>query len=427
MDLYSDVFRLGDGFIQCEGEPPGSFKANPLIIGHSDGRMHRKIMFEDTFEETLSEFCGMDWAFMSGCTYFGRTNSSERQSKLCALIFDLDGVTASTLNNFLSGAIDGGAYPVPQHIVMSGHGIHLYYVLDEPIDLYPNIKSQVKELKYALTRLMWNQYTSTDEHIQYQGINQAFRVPGSKPKEGAAVTVCTAYRMNEGRVGIEELNRFVPDGSVVDLSERYRASRMSFADAKERYPEWYERVVVGGRRGQWVVKRDLYDWWLRRMGEGATYGHRYFCVMALAIYAAKCGIYDTAKVKADAMALIPHFNALNPEKPFTEADIDSALDCLDSRYTRFPRSEVERLTQIPVPPNKRNGRKQELHLAGARAIQEINDQYNGTNWREGNGRKPKRDLIRAYALDHPDANHSEIARALGVSRPTVIKWLKESI
>ena len=27
--------------------------------------------------------------------------------------------------------------------------------------------------------------------------------------------------------------------------------------------------------------------------------------------------------------------------------------------------------------------------------------------------------------EHPEANHSEIARALGVSRPTVIKWLKD--
>lgn len=428
MDLYGDVFRLGEGFIQREGEPPGSFKANPLIIGHDGGRMHRKIMFEDTFEGTLSEFCGMDWAFMSGCTYFGRTNSAERQSKLCALIFDLDGVTDSTLNNFLSGAIAGGAYPVPQHIVLSGHGVHLYYVLDEPLDLYPNIKAQAKELKYALTRLMWNQYTSTDEHIQYQGINQAFRVPGSKPKEDASVAVCTAYRLNGRRAGIEELNGFAPEGSRVDPGERYRASRMPLADAKERYPEWYERVVAGGERGQWVVKRDLYDWWLRRMGEGATYGHRYFCVMALAIYAAKCGIYDAAKVRADAMALMPHFNTLNPEKPFTEADIDSALDCLDSRYTRFPRSEVEKLTQIPVPPNKRNGRKLNQHIAMVNATRKMRrdvfgeDEYRNSGRPKGSGTKA--DEIRCYAAEHPEANHSEIARALGVSRPTVIKWLK---
>lgn len=423
MELYADVFRLGEGCIQREGEPPGEFKANPIIIGHSggdDGRMHRKIMFEDTFADTLEEFCSMDWAFMSGCTYFGRTNSAERQSKLYALIFDIDGVNDSTLNNFLSGAIDGGAYPVPQHVVLSGHGIHLYYVLEEPVDLFPNVKTQLKELKFALTRRMWNRYTSTEEGIQYQGINQAFRIPGSKTKGGASIGRCEAFRLNTSPATIDELNGFVEKPCRVDLGRRYHESRMTADEAREKYPEWYERVVEDGRRGQWVVKRDLYDWWLGKIEEGATYGHRYFCVMMLAIYAAKCGIYDAGKVREDAIALIPLFNALNPENPFTEADIDSALDCLDGRYTRFPRSEVERLSAIPVPANKRNYRSQEKHLMGARAIRDINNE----NWRKGNGRKPKRDLVRAYAAEHPNANHSEIARALGCSRPTVIKWLK---
>lgn len=82
-DLYTDVFRLGEGFIQCEGEPPGPFKANPLIIGHSggkNGRMHRKVMFEDTLADTLAELQDMDWAFMSACTYFGRTNRAVASS-----------------------------------------------------------------------------------------------------------------------------------------------------------------------------------------------------------------------------------------------------------------------------------------------------------------------------------------------------------
>ena len=67
-----------------------------------------------------------------------------------------------------------------------------------------------------------------------------------------------------------------------------------------------------------------------------------------------------------------------------------------------------------------------MHLAGARAVQEVNDRFNGTNWREGNGRKPKADLVREYAAAHPDASHSAIARELGISRTTVIKWLHDA-
>lgn len=427
MDLYTDLFRLGEGAIQREGEAPGRFKANPLIIGHSGGeggRMHRKIMFEDTFAETLAEFQDMDWAFMSACTYFGRSNSAERQSKLYALVFDIDGVGDSNLNNFFSGAFVGGAYPVPQHVVLSGHGVHLYYVLEEPLDLYPNIKTQVKELKYALTRRLWNRYTSTVDEVQYQGINQSFRVPGSRAKPDAEIPRCVAYRVNPHPTSIGELNAFVEEPSRVDVGRRYRETRMSAAEAREKYPDWYERVVEGGDRGQWVVKRDLFNWWVRKVFEGATYGHRYFCIMALAIYAAKCGIYDREEVKGVAMELVPYLNSLNADHPFTESDVDSALECLDGRYVTFPRSDIARLTDIEIPSNKRNGRKQIVHLAGARAIQEVNDRFNGTNWRDGNGRKPKRDIIRSYAIEHPDMSNRKIAEVIGVSRNTVNKWLQ---
>ena len=46
------------------------------------------------------------------------------------------------------------------------------------------------------------------------------------------------------------------------------------------------------------------------------------------------------------------------------------------------------------------------------------------NWRNRDGAPTKRDGILAYAAAHPGASHSAIAKALGVSRKTVIKWLK---
>ena len=37
MEVYSDIFQLGDGFIQTEGEPGGLHKANPIILGSFGG------------------------------------------------------------------------------------------------------------------------------------------------------------------------------------------------------------------------------------------------------------------------------------------------------------------------------------------------------------------------------------------------------
>lgn len=97
MDVYSDIFQLGYGFIQTEGEPSGEHKANPIIVGSFGGhydedgklegdRVRRRILFEDTFEDTLAEFSDANWAITNGLTYWGRANTADAQSKMCALI-----------------------------------------------------------------------------------------------------------------------------------------------------------------------------------------------------------------------------------------------------------------------------------------------------------------------------------------------------
>ena len=176
MDVYGDIFNLGYNEIQRENEAPGEFKANPLgYFKYNDAHKgHYRIMFDDTFESSLKELQEADFAILNGITYFGRKNVQEHASTMRAMIFDLDGTDAEHLGNFFSGAFRGNAYPVPNYVVMSGHNIHLYYVFEYAIPLYPNIKLQLKELKFALTRKIWNPYTTTIEKPQYQGINQGF-------------------------------------------------------------------------------------------------------------------------------------------------------------------------------------------------------------------------------------------------------------
>lgn len=420
MDLYTAVFHLGEGMLQTSGEAPGLHKTNPLIIGQSKNRMHRKILFEDTFEETLREFSEYEWAYVSGCTYWGRTNSGERQSKLYALIFDLDGVEPRNVQNFFSAA-RFGVYPYPNYVVESGHGLHLYYLLDEPVDLYPNIKTQLKELKYSLTRLIWNRYTSTFERVQFQGINQGFRIPGGKTKiEGVRAQ---AWEFSKTPFALENLNEFAVPESRVDVSKRWAPTRMTLDEAKKKYPDWYERVIERGEHGQWKVKPALYEWWLRLLHEQLIpVGHRYFAIMSLAIFAAKCGIYDTDKVRADAVELIPHLSSIDPDNPVTETDVDSALECLDSRYVTFPRKDIEKITGIRIDPNKRNGRKQETHLRGARAIQDIDDPE-GT-WRNRDGAPTKQARVRAWRAANPNGRKIDCHRDTGLSRVTIDKWWK---
>ena len=67
----------------------------------------------------------------------------------------------------------------------------------------------------------------------------------------------------------------------------------------------------------------------------------------------------------------------------------SALNAYDENYKNFPRADLEKLTAIAMPGNKRNYRTQEMHLKGTRAIQEINN----PNWRNENGTPTKEELV----------------------------------
>ena len=430
MDVYSDMFHLGEHMIQNVNEEPGEFKANPLGYWKNDDKDsgHYRIMFEDTFEETLKELQEADFAIMNGISYYGRKNIQSAASKMYAMIFDLDGLTDEGLGAFMRNIYsDYAIYPMPQYIILSGHGVHLYYVFDEPISLYPNIKLQLKEFKYALTNIIWNRYVTTKwEKPQFQGINQGFRVIGGKTKiEGVRTR---AFRVNEHPITMEEMNDYVAPKSQVDMEKIYSESKMTLSEAKKKFPEWYQkRVVEKIPKGTWQCKEDLYNWWFRQINSTKTsVGHRYFCIMCLAIYASKSGV-PFEKLKADAMSLLPFFNEMGKEgESFLKSDIESALECYDERYITFPIKDIAKISGIPIEKNKRNGRKQHVHLKGARAIQLINDQENGTNWREGNGRPEgsgtKKEIISEWRKENPEGTKADCKRALNLDPKTIRKW-----
>ena len=61
-----------------------------------------------------------------------------------------------------------------------------------------------------------------------------------------------------------------------------------------------------------------------------------------------------------------------------------------------------------------------------RIIQQASDVVDGTNWREGNGRKDKRGVVFEYMCAHPEVKKkTEIARALQIDRGTVSKYYDE--
>lgn len=418
LTVYSDIFSFGEHQIQCENEEPGLYKANPIAYWRNgSGKGHYRIVFEDTFDKVLPELQKADFAIINGLTYFGRKNVQEHASKMYAMILDIDGVTDRSLNAFLNGAFIGDAYPIPNYIILSGHGVHLYYIFDEPISLYPNIKLQLKALKYGLIDKIWNMYTSDDRKKQYQGINQGFRVIGGKSKiDGVCVR---AFRLNHHPVTLDQLNRYVPEENQIDIKKIWRERKMSLAEAKEKYPFWYQsRVIEKQPRKYWTCKPDLYNWWLRKIKEGATYRHRYFSIMCLAIYAVKCGV-SFEKVRGDAFNLIPFLDSIYPDEPFTENDCLSALECYDIAYCTFPIDDIVKISGIDIIKNKRNGRTRQQQMKIVNATNLVKREMG-----EHIGRPSMDQLVMDYIRLHPGDNVTQISKALSVSRPTVYKYKK---
>src|SRR5699024_10520603 len=261
LDVYTDMFRLGSNLIQTSDEKvdKNNLKTNPILIMKDKGSAaRRRIMFEDQFEDLLFEAQQSDFSILNGLSYFGKTNSSANANKMYAMIFDIDDVSERNLEALLSGATTDkyDIYPEPNYIVLSGGGVHLYYIFDEPLPLYPCTKTLLKELKYKLTTKMWNMYTSGIEKRQYQGINQGFRVIGSRTKKGFTNRV---FKLNKDKITLEYLNRFLADEDKLhlpDLTKAYAETKYTLKEAKEKFPEWYERRILKGiPQKKWSIKR----------------------------------------------------------------------------------------------------------------------------------------------------------------------------
>ncbi len=426
-DFYRDLFPVGS--LQVKGEhlrSDHSIKGN--IIGIEIDRKKNKsknyVITDDLLD--LQKVINVPFGLIAPVTYFGRNRISSNARLLYAITVDLDYVKEKNIRDLLF-QIRNGLLPNPTYIVNSGRGLHLYYFLDEPLPLYRHYQKTLCEFKELLIDRIWNDYTSSKKEKDMTGVLQGFRNVGSWSKLGKEYPV-RAFRTGK-RTNLEELKATIPfckfDVSLkFPVKERKKWKNLEYY--QKNFPDWYERRVIRGepaRERKWVVKRDLYDWWKMKIIEKISAGHRYFGIMVLAIYAKKCGI-SYEELEKDAFGFLEILDNRTEEEDnhFESDDIVAALNCYHDSYITFPRDTIARLTNVDIPRNKRNGRKQKIHLMGARAIQEINDKVNGTNWRENNGRPTKEKIVIEWRKNNPLGTKYACTKETGLSKNTVKKW-----
>lgn len=448
MEVYTDMFKLDNEplYIQMENEPSNPDeppKANPLLYykNENEKKGHYRILFKDRFEEFLKEGQNADFSLLNGVTYLGKKNTLKNANKMFAFILDLDGVTSKTLATFIYGTgyySSADIYPMPNYIILSGDNVHLYYIFDEPISLYPEMKNKLKSMKYNLIATIWNKYTSIDENVQFQGINQGFRCIGGKAKKRDLLKRSKAFRLNEKPFVISDFNEYVDSKNEIKETAIYKETKYTLKAAKEKFPDWYEEKIIKGKNNKefenvkkWDIKGKvngerkyaLYEWWFKKINSGAMYGNRYFCIMTLAIYAMKNDV-PFNRLKNDAYGLIKKFNDLEPSKPFTEEDVDAALKCYDKKFCTFTIDAISNLTKIEIKKNKRNYRPQAVHLKRIRALRDVD--YENGSWRNLDGRPigsgTKEEEIKVWRKNNPNGRKIDCHRETGISRPTIDKW-----
>lgn len=394
----------------------------------ADGKtiVHRHTVTDD-LDAVDAIIWGTNFSIMAPISYVGKSRISTNARIMYALVVELDDLLVDrqtghqkgleALINCWSERVH--LIPKPTYVVASGNGLHLYYVFEKGLPLFPNVVKGLAKYKRRLTELIWNRHTTysyTKDKIQQESIFQAFRMVGTTTKSGDKVR---AFCVGEP-VSIDYMNQFVAPRYQFEAVYR---SNLTLAEAKEEYPEWYERKIVRKEgKKTWTCNRALYDWWKERILNEGVVGHRYYCMMCLAIYAIKCDI-DYEELERDCLEIAEDFEerTTDPNNHFTMDDVYDALQCYnDSRLITYPINSIANRSGLEIEKNKRNYRKQAVHVEIMTRTRDV--LYPNGSWREGNGRKSAEATVLEWRLANPDGTKYRCMKETGLSKPTVYKW-----
>ncbi len=428
-DFYRAIFPAGE--LEEKGlQVQGKYNAIAveLLPPSTERKAPARRCFLHDGLESLDELLESDnFIILSPISYAGKSRSSQNARYIYAMAIDLDGITDIGKLQNLFHQMEVGYLPNPSYIVWSGTGVHLYYQFTKPLPCYKNIVAQLAALKTELTKRIWNGLVSElAEKPQIESLFQGFRLVGGVTKGGNRTR---AYELG-GKVEIEYLNQFVPDKHR--MKEYAYKSSLTLQEAAQKYPEWYDKRIVNKQpRGTWQANRAVYDWWLNELKAKIVVGHRYYGVMVLAIYAKKCGI-DYDELSEDAYSLVDMLDKLTIEEQnrFTREDVLAALEMFNDNYITFPIDSISALTAIHIEKNKRNHRKQPLHLKIARNTKAILKEAgelksDGRPKGSKNKEQKKKDIVQQWQRDNPHKPVKACVAATGISQATVYRyWIK---
>ena len=370
-----------------------------IVFGKKD---NQKGSVERIILEDVLDYFQFDNVYIPYCSFFNHFPKNVLAKTLFAFCIDIDYVKPKWLESLIKYKINMQKIK-PTYIFNSGQGVHLIYVLAEPVELYNSIKNKcdkvLKNLRKKFIIKGQNKKTKKIYQVDSLRLTQPYRVPGSLTKLGQ---VSTVYKVGD-KVNIENL----ADWCKIKWCKMKMPKKI--IEKKEKNKNNIDYMPN--------AKKYFYGHCLLRCYEEVEEGHRYLAMFALAVVAWKCRI-PKHELEQDLYGLLevwndpdyPYQNFSHPVKPI---EVQKALTGYNKKATMCPRERLEEWFGFQFRKNKRNYRTREEHLQIARAIR---------NAKISTSTKLK---VEAYLKANPNASISEISRISGISRPTIYKYGKQ--
>ena len=386
----------------------------PVVILDEDNEERTQHILPMPLNLAILEAESRNDLLLGGTVYYNNFISKKTAHDIRAFIVDVDNVYEGVLGSMLQSnwvKFDGTPIPKPTYVVNSGTGLHLYYVLKEPLPHYRRQWQEIDQLYRTLAIKNGERYFVRP---QVQWFGQNFRMVGGLNKYG---WTNVAYEIGE-KWDVNELAQAL--GLDITLDGYDTKSQKA---EEERVQQRLKRKHKSIRKS-WA-KPGLYTTSLENCRTKTKVGNRYmsFCGLAVCGWKAKIPL---EQIEKDCYELLEIYNTKYPI--VKEREISNALRMYNEKALYVTRETLERFFGWQYDPIPRNGRKQYNHLHDEFIFVDGKKKKNPCrdNRLLNAGAANKQQLVQDYAAAHPGESQRKIAAALGISPTTVNKWLKKN-
>lgn len=429
-----------------KGMVEGDYK---VLLTEYDAAENKKSHKIDVNE--IGDYLHLNDVAISPCLFYSNWRMKKLINYISAFVLDIDKLRPENLQRFLM-LFDEGRLLRPTFIANSGSGVHFYYLLNEMLRCDPKYREANNLIATEIYKRLYDDVIIKEKWLDAQRhwIGQDYRVVNSKTKlnqRSCIFKTGNTYTIEElmeyYKIEIDSKKQYATKSMIkyaTNIAKDLELEFPDFENSKETYNFIKENkdaaFLVREQKRQLKQEkqkgkkpRKAMTWYkntLFYMRDHTNPGHRFSSMKALAIIAFKENVSREVFVN-DIEELAEYWRSYDWKGDnFNESNVEAIIRLFDGavKYSNTSAETLEEwlgyeFKRIGV---KRNGLKQKDHLEIARAIQTIKDKQQGKNWRDGNGRKSKEEIVKEWLANNPNGKKMDCHRDTGLSRVTIDKW-----